>query len=289
MNTSILSILALIAFAGNSVLCRLALIDGSIDPLGFTVIRLASGALMLFALMVFPTLANKKPPTKKSPTEKENGSWFGAAALFFYAILFSYAYVSIDTATGALILFGSVQITMIAYSLSVGKRLSLIEWVGVSLAMTGFVYLVYPELRSPSISGLVMMMLSGVAWAAYTVLGKGAQNALRVTAFNFLRSIPMAALLLVFLFSELAISSRGVYFAVASGAITSGLGYAIWYAALKGLSNTQAGVAMVAVPVIAAIGGALFAGELITMRLMIASTVVLGGILMVIFAEKFQR
>lgn len=283
MKTSLLTILALFAFAGNSVLCRLALINGSIDPLGFTAIRLASGALILFVLI------GLSKPTDHSGLVKETGSWLAAAALFFYAILFSYAYVSTDTATGALILFGSVQIAMILFSFVKGQPLSAAEWCGMLLALIGFAYLVYPELSKPSLSGFLMMVLSGLAWAVYTVLGQGAQSALRVTAYNFLRTIPMVVLLLVMLFGELAISSQGVYFAIASGALTSGLGYAVWYAALKGLTTIQAAVSMVSVPVIAAIGGLIFAGELITLRLAVASVIVLGGILVVILAARFKR
>jgi len=283
VKTTVLTLAALLAFAGNSVLCRLALINDQADPLGFTAIRLVSGAVTLFILLWL--LGSDKRPNRS----QETGSWWGASALFIYAILFSYAYVVIDTATGALILFGSVQIAMITYSLISGQRLNVAEWCGVAFALTGFVYLIYPELSTPSVSGLFMMMLSGVAWAAYTLLGNNAQHALRVTAYNFLRSLPMVVLLVVFLFKELDISPTGVYLAVASGALTSGVGYAIWYAALRGLNNTQASVSMVAVPVIAALGGVVFAGEQISARLFIASVIVLSGILMVIFSHKFTR
>ena len=217
---------------------------------------------------------------------EKSGSWLSAFMLFAYAVLFSYAYVSIDTATGALILFGAVQITLVFVSLFKGNRLSIGELVGVALALSGFVYLVLPELQKPSLSGFIMMSIAGIAWAMYTVGGQGSSNALRDTAFNFLRTTPLVIVLLVVTLSSFSLTPYGVGLAVASGAITSGLGYAIWYAALPSLTTTQAAVIQLFVPVIAAFGGTLFANEAITLRLTIAAALVLGGIMLVIMAKR---
>ena len=278
--TVFLSLLALIAFAGNSVLCRLALTEPSIDPASFTLARLLSGIAALWVLLV---LKNIKAPSK---SEQANGSWLSAFMLLAYAALFSYAYVSIDTATGALVLFGSVQIALIVISLIKGHKLKLGEYAGVLLALSGFVYLVLPELQKPSLSGFIMMSIAGIAWAMYTVGGQGSSNALRDTAFNFLRTTPLVIVLLFVTLSSFSLTPYGVGLAVASGAITSGLGYAIWYAALPSLTTTQAAVIQLFVPVIAAFGGTLFANEAITLRLTIAAALVLGGIMLVIMAKR---
>lgn len=274
--TVFLSSLALIAFAGNSVLCRLALIDGSIDPAGFTIIRLLSGMLALWPLLL---ISQGKASYEKS------GSWLSGFMLFLYALLFSYAYISIDTATGALILFGAVQMTLAVVNLLKGNRLSAGEIVGVLFALAGFTYLVLPELQKPSLTGFVLMSIAGIAWAMYTVGGQGSSNALRDTSFNFLRATPFVIILLLVTFSSLSLTTYGVVLAIASGVITSGLGYAIWYAALPNLTTTQAGVIQLFVPVIAAFGGVLFASESITPRLMVAAAFVLGGIMMVILSK----
>ena len=275
--TIFLSVVALIAFAGNSVLCRLALSDNAIDPAAFTIIRLVSGVFTLLPLLL---LSQRKVVYEKS------GSWLSAFMLFAYALLFSYAYVSIDTATGALILFGAVQITLVFVSFLKGNRLSLAELSGVALALSGFVYLVLPELQKPSLGGFIMMSIAGIAWAMYTVGGQGSSNALRDTTFNFLRTIPLVIVLLVVTLSSFSLTPYGVGLAIASGAITSGLGYAIWYAALPNLTTTQAAVIQLFVPVIAAFGGSVFANEAITLRLTIAAGLVLGGIMLVIMAKQ---
>jgi drug/metabolite transporter (DMT)-like permease len=281
--TTFLASIALLAFAGNSVLCRLALIDNSIDPLSFTAVRLTSGALILL-LLVFSRSAS----AGKTAISNETGSWYAAIMLFAYAVLFSWAYVSMDTATGALILFASVQITMVLMSLIKGNRLSLGEWLGLLVSAFGFIYLVAPEVQKPSMSGFVMMMFSGVAWAAYTIKGQAAQDALRVTAFNFLRTIPLLLVLLIVMLGQPTITSRGVLLAVASGAITSGLGYAVWYAALQHLATTNAAVIQLLVPILAAIGGLSLAGEALSMRLVVSALLVLGGILLVVKSKHIK-
>jgi len=275
--TLLYTVLALIAFAGNSVLCRLALRDESIDAGSFTIIRLLSGAGILMLALMF---------TKAKPgAESSKGSWWGALTLWVYAVGFSYAYISLDTGTGALVLFGMVQITMIFVSLASGTRLQAGEWLGLILAFAGFTYLVLPNIASPSLAGFILMALAGIAWGAYTLIGRQSQNPLADTAYNFTRSLPLIALLAIYAWADADLSYRGVLLAALSGAVTSGLGYAIWYLALGGLSAIQASVAQLLVPVIAALGGLIFTNEDITLRLMIATAVILGGVLCVVLSR----
>jgi drug/metabolite transporter (DMT)-like permease len=279
LKTSLLSVLALIAFAANSVICRLALGSGTIDVPSFTAIRLISGAVMLFIILSIK--ANKKEATS-------TGSWTAGLALFIYAITFSYAYLSLDTGTGALVLFGSVQITMILLSMIYGTRLQSSEWFGVVIAFIGFIYLILPSITTPSISGFMLMAVAGISWGVYTLKGRNSINALKDTSYNFLRTIPFVALLVICNLKQLNYSSEGIYLALLSGAITSGIGYTIWYIALGGLSSTQAAVIQLSVPVIAAIGGTIFVSEAITARLLISAVIVLGGILMVILGKYYS-
>ncbi len=287
LKTALMSTLALLAFAGNSVLCRLALSDGSIDPASFTSIRLVSGALTLFILVWFSNSVRIQ-----SNLSLVSG-WAAPASLFVYAALFSFAYISLDTGVGALILFGSVQITMVLISQIRGTRLSGLEWLGLILACCGLVYLVYPELTKPSLVGFIMMSVAGVAWGIYTVLGQGSQNPLRDTASNFIKSVPFTIVLTLMFYGdffestlqgEAAISDW--LLAISSGAITSGVGYAIWYSALRDLTTSQAGVMQLLVPIIAAVGGVVFANELLSQRLVIASLLTLGGIFIVMSSRK---
>ena len=287
LRTILLTSLALIAFAANSVLCRLALGNEAIDAASFTGIRLLSGAIALFIIL---TIKGKINVTKqKSSKEKEpKGSWSASLALFFYAITFSYAYLSIDTGTGALILFGSVQITMIVLSIISGTRLHGIEWFGFICAFTGFVYPILPSISTPSISGLILMTISGISWSFYTLKGRSSINPLMDTAYNFLRTIPFVAILPIFTLSNMSYTSEGIILALLSGAVTSGLGYTIWYIALGGLSSTQAAVTQLSVPVIAAIGGVIFVSEAMTLRLIISASLVLSGILMVVLGKYYH-
>lgn len=270
--------MALIAFAANSVLCRLALGNEAIDAPSFTGIRLLSGAITLFIILSIKG-SNKGTLSK--------GSWPAGLMLFLYAITFSYAYLSVDTGTGALILFGSVQITMIMLSLVSGTRLHLIEWSGVIIALTGFIYLILPDITTPSVNGFVLMTVSGMSWGIYTLKGRGSKNPLMDTTYNFLRTIPFVALLAIFTTQNMSYSFEGIILALISGAITSGVGYTIWYIALGGLSSTQAAVLQLSVPVIAAIGGVVFVSEEITIRLIISATIVLSGILMVVLGKYY--
>jgi drug/metabolite transporter (DMT)-like permease len=278
VRTGVLTVLALIAFAANSVLCRLALGDKTIDAASFTSVRLLSGAIILLLII---RLNQKKAiaPTK--------GSWAAGSMLFLYAIAFSYAYVTLDTATGALILFGSVQITIILLSLFSGNRLHWSEWLGVAIAFIGFVYLFLPDVTSPSITGFVLMTVAGIAWGVYTLKGRGSQFPLTDTAYNFLRTVPLVIVVLLLAYQEIHYSTKGIALAMLSGALASGVGYSIWYAALRGLSTTQSAVVQLSVPIIAAFGGVMFVSEMITLRLSISATLILGGILLVILGRYY--
>lgn len=270
--------LALLGFAGNSVLCRLALGDQLIDPSSFTSIRLVSGIVML--LLIFSLRAQGVAKLRDA-----GGSWLSAVLLFVYALSFSYAYVSLDTGTGALVLFGSVQITMILVSYFTGHKLLGVEWAGLFLAFSGFVYLLLPTLSTPSFMGFILMSLSGVAWGFYTLRGRASVNPLNDTAFNFLRTLPLVVLLFFITVSQAEISLRGVFFAIFSGAIASGVAYTIWYKVLADLSAVQAAVLQLLVPVIAAVGGIIFAAEIPGFRLIIATVLVLGGVLLVVLGR----
>ena len=277
LNIAILTAIALIAFAGNSVLCRLALGNETIDAASFTVIRLVSGVITLVAIhIVFG----------KARSISASGNWSAAFCLFVYAAAFSFGYVSLQTGVGALVLFGSVQMKMVLYGLMTGNRLHLVEWFGLVAAFTGFLYLVYPDLTTPSAVGFALMTIAGVAWAFYTLLGKGAADPLADTTGHFIRTLPFVVLLFVIYLPKLDISMQGVVLAVLSGSVASGIGYAIWYAALKGLTAIQAAVLQLFVPVIAAIGGVAFSGEEVEVRLVLSSVIILGGILTVILGKR---
>lgn len=275
MKTTIYCSLALLCFAANSVLCRLALGRELIDAGSFTVVRLLSGAVCL-AVVLF--IASRKKNTPIS-----TGSWFSGCALFLYAVAFSFAYMSLDTGTGALILFGSVQITMIAWQYFSGKRLSVVEWLGVLVAFSGLAYLVYPIITTPAIAGMVLMATAGCAWAAYTLRGKSSRDPLADTAFNFIRTLPLIIVLAIVSWKHAEITNEGLLYAVLSGAFASGVGYALWYVALERLTATLAAVTQLSVPVIAAIGGVALVGERADLRLALAAALVLGGIGMVIY------
>ena len=274
----ILTGLALIAFAANSVLCRLALGERTIDASSFTVIRLLSGAMVLLAIISIKS--NKTDSFTK-------GSWSAGLLLFLYAITFSFAYITLDTGTGALILFGSVQITMILLSLISGDRLHITEWAGVTIAFIGFVYLILPGVTTPSAIGFLLMIVAGIAWGIYTLKGRSSDDPLMDTAYNFLRTLPLVIILAIITVKNAHYSYQGVLLAVLSGGITSGIGYAIWYIALGGLSATQAAVVQLLVPVIAAFGGIIFVSEAVTIRLTVSATMILGGILMVVLGRYY--
>lgn len=278
LTTIVYTGMALVAFAANSVLGRLALGDNAIDASSFTAVRLLSGAIVLSAITRF---------RRNTTVSGTRGSWPAGVMLFLYAVTFSFAYVTLDTATGALILFGSVQITIILLSLISGNRLHLSEWLGVGIAFSGFVYLFLPDISTPSITGFVLMTVAGIAWGIYTIQGRGSQKPLLDTAYNFVRTVPLVILLIIATLQNTHYSTEGILLAMLSGAIASGIGYSIWYAALGGLSATQSAVVQLSVPVIAALGGVIFVSEPITLRLMLAGSMILGGILLVILGRYY--
>jgi len=280
LKTSLLTSLALIAFAANSVLTKMALGKNAIDASGFTIIRLLSGAIIL--LIILRVSKNKTSSLKK-------GSWFSSSMLFIYAIAFSFAYNSLDTGTGALILFGAVQITMITISTINGNRLHFTEWIGVIIAFLGFVYLILPGVTAPSTIGFVLMSVAGAAWGIYSLNGKSSKYPLMDTTYNFIRTIPLLIILVFIVYNNINYTKEGIWLAVISGGLTSGIGYTIWYTALGGLTATQAAVVQLLVPVIAAFGGVIFISEKITLRLGMASFMILGGILIVVIGKKYLR
>jgi drug/metabolite transporter (DMT)-like permease len=271
----VLTALAMIAFAGNSLFCRFALRQTTIDATSFTLIRIVSGAVCLWIIVML----------RKGPSGRA-GSWWSGLALFGYAALFSFAYLRLTAGTGALLLFGAVQATMILWALRKGERLRLGQIAGLLLALTGLVTLVFPGLSAPPLGAALLMLGAGIAWGIYSLRGKGAGNPLRATAGNFLRAAPMAALLSLVMLGSANFARAGVGYAIASGALASGIGYAIWYTALPGLKATGAATVQLSVPVLAAAGGIAFLGEQLTLRFVLASAAVLGGIALVIVERR---
>lgn len=264
------TIAAMFAFAGNSLLCRLALREGTIDPGSFTALRLASGALTLL-LVVY--LRGRKPDFRA------HGNPYSALMLFVYAAAFSYAYVSLSAASGALILFGFVQATMIAVALWRGERPQWFEWAGWLLAATGMMWLLLPGVDAPAPGGALLMAAAGIAWGIYSLRGAGSRSPVESTLANFAFSVPLLLLLAPFM-GAAHWTSSGVWLAIASGALTSGLGYVLWYAALRHLRSIQAALVQLSVPAIAAAGGVLLLHEPLSMRLVLAGGLILGGILL---------
>ena len=269
--TFFLTILAMLAFTGNSLLCRLALKHTGIDAASFTSIRILSGALMLGLIVRL-----------RDGSHGIAGSWPSALALFAYAAGFSYAYISLPTATGALLLFGAVQATMIGVGLWTGERLGTRQTIGLICAFAGLGWLLFPGLSAPPLSGAVLMLSAGIAWGIYSLRGRGAGDPIAVTAGNFLRALLFAIVLSIVMLHSHSLDRAGVFYAAASGALASGLGYAVWYTALHGLKATSAATVQLSVPILAALGGIVFLGEAISLRLLIASVAILGGIALVI-------
>ncbi len=289
----ILITLALLAFAANSVLCRLALAGGLIDPANFTLWRLLSGAVTLALLCAFQSFKQKTSSleTNALKTVWQEGSWLSAFSLFIYAIGFSYAYVTLETGIGALILFGAVQLTLILFAVWAGQKLRMLEWLGLLVAFGSFVYLVLPTLSSPSLIGFILMTFAGIAWGLYTWRGKISSKPLFATTSNFIRTLPILVIVLICIhfsgaYSLNGASFEGILFAVLSGAVMSGIGYALWYAVLPSLTASLAAVLQLLVPIIATIGGVIFASEAVTLHLIIATSGVLGGVLLVIMGRK---
>jgi drug/metabolite transporter (DMT)-like permease len=331
----ILTFLAMIAFASNSLLCRAALRDTRIDAATFTFIRILSGAIALWLLLqsrrklivnrirragrpadglqspvgrrvsdsgeresTASPLVESSTGSPATPELREGGSrvtrhsslsagnWFSAIALFAYAAAFSFAYNTLSAGTGALLLFGAVQATMILWGFRKGERLDAIQAVGLLVALIGLVVLVFPGLSAPPLVGSVLMLSAGVAWGVYSLRGRAIRDVTDATAGNFVRAVPFAAAISVITFRSIRFDSLGVIYAVISGAITSGLGYVIWYAALSDLKATSAATVQLSVPVLAATGGILLLNEPITLRYVVASVAILGGIFLVIIERR---
>ena len=298
MKVSFYTIVALVAFAANSLLCRMALADNYIDPWNFTILRLLSGAVCLgfviilhskrLKITVSANLDSVENVEAKSnqqitfikDTLNDKGSWLSSLSLLVYALCFSLAYVELNTGTGALILFATVQFTMIGWGIYKKERLSLVQWLALAIALTGFVYLMLPSATVPSFTSAFIMALSGIAWGVYSIRGKACVSPLRATGFNFIRSIVAIPLLLIMSISYFeTISLQGIILAIISGAITSGLGYCLWYVALPLLKSTQAAVVQFCVPILAALAGFIFLSESLTLRFIIASSVILIAVL----------
>ncbi len=278
-----LTMLAMLAFAGNSLLCRAALDHTRIDAVSFTTIRLLSGALALWLIVQLRGLAVADAGTNVGAGA---GNWTSAFALFVYAAGFSFAYIGLPAATGALLLFGAVQATMIGHGLWRGERLAFSQWFGVLMALVGLIALLLPGLSAPPLPSASLMLCAGIAWGVYSLRGKGAGDPTLVTMGNFVRAVPFALALSVLMLDRTRLDTIGVGYAVASGALTSGLGYALWYTALPALKSTQAATVQLSVPLIAALGAALWLGEAITLRLLLVSAAILGGIALVIFRKQ---
>ncbi|MGE6659898.1 DMT family transporter [Pseudomonas sp. NPDC077408] len=270
IRTLLLTALAMLAFAGNSLLCRAALRDSQIDPASFTALRLCAGALVLWLLLCL-----------RGKSSSNSGSWRGALALFAYAASFSYAYLDLDAGAGALLLFGAVQISMITWGMLQGERLHRGQTAGMLLAGAGLLVLLLPGTNTPPLSASLLMMLAGAAWGAYSILGKGTQDSLAATAGNFIRTLPIAVLLCLLALNTLEWDSAGLIYALLSGGLASGIGYAIWYAALPGLGAIQAASVQLSVPLLTALAGSLLLGEPLTGKLLAAGLAILGGIALV--------
>ena len=285
----ILTLLAMIAFASNSLLCRAALKQTAIDPASFTFVRILSGALALWLIvMIRPSFSS--PVTNAGPARTHSslgsGNWPSAIALFVYAAGFSFAYVALSAGTGALLLFGAVQATMILWGFHKGERLDPTQIAGIVIALIGLVALVFPGISAPPLISSIFMLAAGIAWGAYSLRGKTAADATAITTGNFLRAVPIALLVTLVMLPRMRFDSLGTLYAVISGAITSGIGYVIWYAALAGLKAASAATVQLTVPVLAATGGILLLHEPITLRYVTASIAVLGGILLVVIEKQ---
>lgn len=276
--TFLLTLLTMVAFAANSLLCRLALRNTPIDAATFTSIRIVSGALTLWLLM-----------RMRGGDFRLDGNWPSAFALFVYATGFSFAYRSLPASTGALLLFSAVQATMICYGLWTGDRLSVRQLAGLTLAFGGLVLLLLPGLSAPPIGGSALMLCAGAAWGVYSLRGRGCVDPINVTAGNFIRASPAAAILGAFTLPWSAVDSAGFFYAICSGALASGIGYAIWYTALRGLKATSAATVQLSVPVLAAFGGVIFLDETVTTRLLLATAAILGGIAAVVIRKQAQQ
>ena len=280
MHPHLLTAFAMLAFAANSIFCRLALIEydgvASIDAASFTTIRLISGASVLAILMIM----------RSREFNVKNINPVSVIMLYTYAICFSLSYVDIATGTGALILFGTVQLTMILFGLFRGERPNKSAWTGILFAFVGLVYLLLPGVSAPPLISALLMMTAGVAWGIYSLRGKAISNPFVTTSWNFIGTVPLILITYLILYDTTFITQKGVVFAILSGALASGIGYSIWYSALPHLTSTRAATVQLTVPVIAAIGGVLFVSESFSLRLLVASVAILGGVYLTIRPSK---
>ena len=277
-NTVFLTVVAMVAFAANSVLCRLALGAGLIDAASFATVRTISGAVLLAAILL---LRQKKVAARPD--------WRSVVALYLYMVFFAFAYLSLSAGTGALILFGAVQLTMFTVALRSGEHFPLVSWAGLALAIAGLVYLVSPGLTAPDPLGAALMTIAGISWGAYSLVGRSAKDPVEATAHNFLYAVPLVVATSLVFIGDLAVTVAGAAYAVVSGAVASGVGYVIWYTALRGLTGTGAATVQLSVPVIAAIGGVIVLSETVTLRLVVASAATLGGVALVLAQRSRSR
>jgi len=270
----------MLAFAANTVLCRLALVsnggEASIDAASFTSIRLISGAIILILLLSVQTRELK--PKSINP--------ISTMMLFIYAICFSFSYIDISAGTGALILFGTVQLTMIIFGLIKGERPGYLALTGILLAFAGLIYLLLPGVSAPPLMNALLMMIAGLAWGIYSLRGKGVTNPLVATSWNFIGTLPLVLLTYLIFKADIHLTQKGIVFAILSGALASGVGYSIWYAALPYLTATRAATVQLTVPIISSIGGIIFLSEQLSLRLILASIAVLGGVYLTIKPVK---
>jgi len=278
--TFALTTLTMIAFAANSLLCRAALRGGAIDAESFTAIRLISGAIVL-------VIITRAFPGDDGGDPRSHGSWRSAIALGAYAIAFSYAYLKLGAGAGALLLFGSVQLTMIAGGLARGERPSPRQWIGLAVAATGMVVINLPSLEAPPLSGAVLMVTAGIGWGVYSLGGRGARRPIMATAGNFVRCLPFSALFgAIAIFATAQVTTRGVVLAVISGAVTSGLGYCLWYAVLPSLGAARAAIVQLSVPVIAAVGAIVLLDEPLRRHVAIGGAIILGGLALALWQRR---
>lgn len=278
LKAALFTLSAMIAFAGNSILCRLALAEESIDAGGFTLLRLLSGAAILMAFT-----KTKGSTSSVKPTDWGKKDFLGALMLFGYTAAFSFSYVDISTGTGALILFAAVQFSLIGVHLFTGNKMAFREWAGLGISLFGFGYLLIPHATRPDLSAAVLMMLAGIFWACFTILGKQSQrrSAISTLSVSFLLASLLGLLLAPFVLEPESMSYRGIMLAILSGALTSGIGYAIWYAVLPTLTLLKASVVQLAVPALASVGGWFILNEPITLTTGVSSLLILGGIALV--------
>jgi drug/metabolite transporter (DMT)-like permease len=275
----LLTVVTMVAFASNSILCRMALGEQTIDAASFTAIRLLSGAAMLALILAY----------RKHDFSLKKINPVSAMMLYIYAACFSFSYIRLSVATGALLLFGAVQLTMIGFAFAKGERPGLQTWIGIITAFAGLVYLLLPGVSTPPLFSATLMIVAGIAWGVYTLRGKGAKQPLVSTGWNFIATVPLALLTMLVFRNGIQLTSDGVILAIISGALASSLAYAIWYSVLPHITPTNAATVQLSVPVIAAFGGLLLVGEAVSLRLLIASLLVLGGIYVTIRASSSDR